>query len=522
MSRRRSSAACTTGSCAVPSGRPSCANAAASTASAERRTSAAIVASATPSASSATARPMRSRWLASRAAPMRAATASPGIDTSSGARTRLASVGVNAASVSTRRRTRRSTTRRMVIDVAIVSRAAASPSIDRTTSSSVPRELGQRAVEVVGHDDQPVELADRRRAQLAPQHRVHELASLQRQQTEGDHSTRTDLHDQTGGSGVVANVAVAAETMGAHRHGRHHRAMPAHRRTLVADDRHALAQHGDVGGGATDVGDHRIGRAGEVCRTHQAGGRARQDRLDRPVAHERGRHERTVAAHHHQRCDHAVLGERLLGGGDELVDDRDQPGVQHRGDGALRSVQPRRQLVAARHRLAGAAMDQFGGRHLVFGVAHAELRGHGKCIDHRCDLVEPSVERGEVERLQRRSVRIVAATQEHRRVAGQRLGQTPSLGHGIVEADHHRAHGSPAALDQCVGCQRGRQRDELDVGRVDRCVAQRSVDRAADADGQVVMRGRCLGGGHHRSVLLVVHHGVGVRAAGVDAQQQGS
>ena len=69
-----------------------------------------------------------------------------------------------------------------------------------------------------------------------------------------------------------------------------------------------------------DVGDHGIVGVGEMSRTDEAGGRTREDRLDRTLLHELDRHERTVAAHDHHRGVDPPFHETPAGSGDEVVD----------------------------------------------------------------------------------------------------------------------------------------------------------------------------------------------------------
>ena len=112
--------------------------------------------------------------------------------------------------------------------------------------------------------------------ELLVEHRVHQRGLVDRQLADRHHLARPEEQHRTDGALVVAHVAVAAETVRVHRDRRHHRLMTAHRRTVGADDGHAVAQHRDVGGGAADVGDDRVGEAGEMSRADQAGGRARR------------------------------------------------------------------------------------------------------------------------------------------------------------------------------------------------------------------------------------------------------
>ena len=323
------------------------------------------------------------------------------------------------------------------------------------------------------------------------------------------------------GAVVVAHLAVAAQPVGVHRHSGDHCLMPAHGGTELAHGGHAGAQHGDVGGGAADVGDDGVAEPGEMGRAHQAGGRPGENGLDGSLAHELGRHERTVAAHHHHGGIDTSFGEGAGGGGHQVVDDGDEPRVQHRRDRTFRPVQLGRQIVAHAHCLASAFADERCGSEFVGRVAHAELGRHGVGVDAFVDRIDPGSESGEVEQRTFAAVRIVPTGQHQGGVAGQCLGQSGAGQHLIVEADDHRANGAAAPFHQRIGGQRGGQRHQFDAVGVHLGMCQRGIDGAADADRQIVMGGGGLGRGHDGVARLVVHHGIGERATRVDTEQQG-
>ncbi|CAB4556193.1 unannotated protein [freshwater metagenome] len=341
-----------------------------------------------------------------------------------------------------------------------------------------------------------------------------------RQLRHGDHAARSQREHGADRAVVVVHLAVAAQAVRVHRHRGHHRAVPAHRGTERAHERHPGPQHGDVGRGAADVGDDRVVETGEVGGAHEARCRTRQDRLDRTLAHERSRHQRPVTTHHHHRCVHALVHQGAFGGGHQPVDDRHQTGVQDRRHGAARPVQLLGQHVARRHRRPGDLADHGRSGTLVRRVAHAELRHHRKAVHavgHRGDLGAQPVE---VERGSLAAVGVVTARQQDGRVAGERVAQAAALDHLVVEADDHRGDRTAGSLHERVGGERGGERHQLDAGRIDAGRVHRTVDRSGDADAEVVVRGRRLRLGDHDPRVLVVDDGVGVRATGVDAEQQ--
>ena len=62
-----------------------------------------------------------------------------------------------------------------------------------------------------------------------------------------------------------AQLAVAAQADGVHRHGLHHGAPAADLGALPVQQGPAAFQHGDVGGGSAHIGDHHLGLTGQVA-----------------------------------------------------------------------------------------------------------------------------------------------------------------------------------------------------------------------------------------------------------------
>ena len=135
--------------------------------------------------------------------------------------------------------------------------------------------------------------------------------------------------------------------------------------------------------------------------------------------------------------------------------------------------------------------DHRRGGQLVLGVAHAELGGDGERLDPIGDCRRPrSARRVGVERRERAAVRVVTTGEDDGRVVAQRLAEAGSLEHVAVEPDDDCAHRATLALDQGIRGQRGGQRDELDaIAAALLPRREHGVDGAADADGQIVVRG---------------------------------
>ncbi len=348
---------------------------------------------------------------------------------------------------------------------------------------------------------------------------AEEFTMLLPHQAERHDPPRTDLELGTDGPVGESNLAVAAEAVRVHQHRLDHRAVATDGGAVGSERRHAVAHDGDVGGGAADVGDHGIVGVGEMGRTDEAGGRTREDRLDRTLLHEVDRHERTVAAHDHHRGVDPPFSETPAGGGDEVVDHGDETSVEQGGDASLRATEAGRQHMAAGHRLSGSFADEFAGGEFVLGVTCGELGGDGEAINLVGDLVDAGGQFVEVERLDRITVAVVTSTDDDDGVVTDRFSQTTAIEGVLVEPDRDEARRTTRALDQSVGGKRGGQRHHLDRRRIDRSVGHGGIDRPTDPDREFVVRGGRLRLGDDLPSALVVHDGVGVRPPGVDTQR---
>ncbi len=118
----------------------------------------------------------------------------------------------------------------------------------------------------------------------------------------------------------------------------------------------------------------------------------------------------------------------------------------------------------------------------------------------------------------------MAAADQNLRVRAQSLGQARPGRVRRIEADHHQPDPAAIPLDQRIGRQRRRQRDQRHLLGRDAALRHRRVDRAADAAGQIVARGQTLGLGDQRrrsltDPRLAQDRRVGVGAARIDAQK---
>ena len=159
-------------------------------------------------------------------------------------------------------------------------------------------------------------------------------------------------------------------------------------------------------------------------------------------------------------------------------------------------------------------------------VARREIGADGEARHRAGEFRQRRFEAGEVE-FGGAAVHVVSAGAEHHRILPECCLQPVAFEVGLGEADHDERHAAALALDQRVGGKRGRHRGELDRRRVDLGFGQHPVDRARNADREVVAGGQRLrlgddGSGRVRGGAFGPQHRVGVGAAGVYAEEEGA
>ena len=111
----------------------------------------------------------------------------------------------------------------------------------------------------------------------------------------------------------------------------------------------------------------------------------------------------------------------------------------------------------------------------------------------------------------------VTAGDEADRIVAERPPQTRAIQRRRLIAQQQQADRTALPFDDGVGRQRGRERDEADI--VDGQLAQDCLHRTAQADGKVVFRRECLGGGRNSAADGIEQDGIGVRPTGVETQE---
>ena len=214
-----------------------------------------------------------------------------------------------------------------------------------------------------------------------------------------------------------------------------------------------------------------------MARADKAGGRARQNGLDRPGAGKAGGNQRTVAPHDHQRGRDAARLQKALGRGDQAVDHRDEAGIKQRRQGAARTAELGGELMARRHRQAGLLADQVARRDLMRRVAHREIGADRETGDGCAELGQGRLQRLQMQRM-RIAMHIVAPGAKDHRIGPERRPEAIASEIGLGEADHDQSHAAALPLDQRVGGKRGRHRNQLDRRRIDAGLFQHRIDRA--------------------------------------------
>ena len=352
---------------------------------------------------------------------------------------------------------------------------------------------------------------------------------------EGIEHFRETLADEGDGNGALgadahravhgkAHLAVAAETDGGDVDRRHHGAPAAHRRAVLAHPGAAVDEDAEIGGGAAHVGHDEGFQARQAGGPDKAGGGPRQHRLDGPERHLIGERKRAVALHHHQRAVDAEARHGRPDRLDEIGDARDEAGVEHGGERPARGIEGRRQFARYGDWLARLFDDALASAALMGGIAHGEAGGDGEGLDLAPVPFQRRIEGGEIEGLAFIAVVVMAAGDAddgHRGKGGSKAGARQ---HGIVEAGKDGRDRTAMALHHGVGGERGGDRDEADAagGLGRRQQLQHPGHRLAHADGEIAAGGERLGGGNDGMGGARDDDGIGIGAAGVDADQPGA
>ena len=268
---------------------------------------------------------------------------------------------------------------------------------------------------------------------------------------------------QPGVVGVVTHVAVAAQAGGVHVDGFDHGAPAADPGSLGVEPGQAVAQHGDVGGGAAHVDHPTVAPAGQVPGADDAGGRAREDGLYGPRHGPVGLGQGAVAFDDHQRRADSLGVQGAVHGGDQLAQQRDQPGVECGSGGAAHGIELAGQLVAAGDGQAGQFLGELADSQFMGRVAHPEVPGDGEGLDLVAALEHGAAHGFFIERLGLVALAVVAAAHVHHVLGDEVAGEAAALDQGRVVADEEETDRGSLILDDGIGRQGGRQADQVDL-----------------------------------------------------------
>ena len=242
------------------------------------------------------------------------------------------------------------------------------------------------------------------------------------------------------------------------------------------------------------------------------GRRPGENGLHRALHRELLRHEGAVAAHHHHRRPDARL---FQNGGDILQEPGqagDDPGVVHRRLSAHLEIEQLGQFMAARDKPSGFRQKNAFDRQLVIRVDRAGIPGDGKRLDPLvvAHAAGDAADLGVIRRSQLFAGDIQAGRQHG-------LGRMDRF---LIFVEARRRHEQqpdllPVVFDNGVGGQRGGDRHELDLLDLP---ALQSGERFPDPDGKIPFGGQGLVFGQHLLRPEIIDHGIGVGAAGIDAQ----
>ena len=288
--------------------------------------------------------------------------------------------------------------------------------------------------------------------------------------------------------------------------------------------RGAVDERADVGRRAADVHDQRLGGAGEVARAAHAVGRARGEG-QHGIARDHVRVEqRAVVLAHIERSAQAEVGQRPPEGFDDPPRHRQQRRVHHGRVLALDQADAA-DVAGQRDERRGQLLLQDVGRFLLLRrVDGREHGGDGDGLDAAGrELARGALHFGGIERRDRAAV-VVEAAADDLGVAVDGLAQRRRpVGHRPDGERRRRAEAQHAdaaqvlGFDQRIGEVRRADHHGADGGGRELGGLQDLGDRADDAAADI-RRGRRLVAREHGAAAQ--EHGIGVRAAHVDANPQ--
>ena len=240
--------------------------------------------------------------------------------------------------------------------------------------------------------------------------------------------------------------------------------------------------------------------------------------FDRPGSGDRQRHDGPVPADDGDGGGDAALGNAAVDCREQPFDVGDEPGVEDGGGGAADGVEGVSNCAAGDDGEVAELGDDLGGAEFVLGVANGEIAGDGERVDVGALAFDGAAERVFVKGRAFVAKDVVAAGDEFEGGGVDAVGEAVAVEHGPVVADEEGADAAAEAFDGGVGGEGGGEGDEVDPAGGD---ALEAVDGGGDALAEV---GVGCGGfvpGDDGARGGIKRHGVGVGAAGVNAEDEG-
>ena len=231
------------------------------------------------------------------------------------------------------------------------------------------------------------------------------------------------------------------------------------------------------------------------------------------------RHDGAVAADDGDRGGDAAVGDAAVDGGEQAVDMGDEPGVEDGGGGAADGVERATDGSAGDDGAVGQFGDDFGGADFVLGVADGEVAGDGEGVDLMAPAVDGAAQSVFVEGGALLTEDVVPAGDELEGGGVDAVEEAVAAKHGLVVADEEGADAATEAFDGGVGGEGGGERATRVIW--EGATPWRPSMAAVMPTARSVWVVGVLCQATTRPVGGVEGDGVGVGAAGVDAEDEG-
>ena len=189
------------------------------------------------------------------------------------------------------------------------------------------------------------------------------------QQAQWHHSARSDFN---AGLSVEADLTVTTKADRNNPHRFHHGFPVTNAHTIAAQFRPPTADHRNISGGSTHIGNDRVADATQGTGANDAGRRAGQNRTHRLLQGCFRVDQGTIAFDHHQRRMDIPFQQDFLHREDQFMNDRHHARIERHGQRPSGRIQIAGQFVTAGDRPDGRLFNQVAKTQLVGRIAHAK------------------------------------------------------------------------------------------------------------------------------------------------------